>query len=177
MFDYVNYKGFMEAGADRSPVMNDTNQNYTKALFIEWREEDVQPLYTLKDQEWQGLPSMYQIYINSTDEYEACMKLVGSVRHWEKLCGSKWFMEGIGAPAGHRGLKAWREDMILRDRSRAKAMIMQEAENGSVTAQKILLELGGTKTQTQKDRAAKNTTERSNGDTGKLLSIIRGGNG
>lgn len=177
MFDYLNFKGFMEPGADRSSVMNETNQNYTKALFFEWHDDEVSPLYTLKDQECNGLPSMYQIYIHSTDEYEAAMKLVGSIRHWEKLCGSKWFMEGVGAPAGHRGLKAWREDLILRDRSRAKAMLVQEAEKGSVTAQKILLELGGTKTQSQKDRAAKSTTERSNGDTGKLLSIIRGGNG
>jgi len=104
------------------------------------------------------------------------MKLVGSMRHWEKLCGVAWFMED-GQVAGHRGLKSWREDMALRDRSYAKALIMQEAEKGSVTAQKTLLDMHGVKVQVKRDRSAKNAASASKEKAGQLLSLVREANG
>lgn len=173
--DYKEYVGFKE-GADRSPLLSEGGLNYTKKLFAEWYEKDVDPVYTLKDYEHNGLPSAYQVYMHSIDEYDAAMKLVGSMRHWEKLCGTKWFMEE-GTVPGHRGLKAWREDMALRDRSHAKALLMAEAEKGSVTAQKTLMEMHGTKVQAAKDRAAKRDTGVDKVASGKLLSIVRDANG
>lgn len=110
----------------------------TELLFAETikpdRLENYQPLYTLKEQNT-GLPSAYQIYMGSVDEYDAAMKLLGSMRHWRRLCGLKWFVDGIPA-VGFDGLKSWRKDMEMRDKSKAKKQLLESAEAGSVSAQR-----------------------------------------
>lgn len=112
----------------------------TELLFVETikaeRLENYSPLYTLKETSG-DLPSAYQMYMSSTDEYEAAMKILGSMRHWRRLCGLKWFMEGIPM-SGFDGLKSWRKDMEMRDKSKAKRQLMDAAEAGVVSAQRAL---------------------------------------
>lgn len=112
----------------------------TELLFQETikadRLENYSPMFTLKEQDT-GLPSAYKIYMSSTDEYEAAMKLLGSMRHWRRLCGLKWFMEGIPM-SGFDGLRSWRRDMELRDKSKSKRQLMDAAEAGVVSAQRAI---------------------------------------
>lgn len=112
----------------------------TELLFQETikpdRLDNYQPMYTLKEQDT-DLPSAYRIFMGSTDEYEAAMKIVGSMRHWRRLCGLKWFMDGIPT-SGFDGLRSWRKDMEMRDKSKAKRQLMDAAEAGVVSAQRAL---------------------------------------
>lgn len=116
----------------------------TELLFQETikadRLENYSPMFTLKEQDT-DLPSAYKIYMSSTDEYEAAMKLLGSMRHWRRLCGLKWFMEGIPM-SGFDGLRSWRRDMTLRDKSKSKRQLMDAAEAGVVSAQRALFLTG-----------------------------------
>lgn len=112
----------------------------TELLFQETikadRLDNYQPLYTLKEFD-NELPSAYRIYMGAVDEYDAAMKLLGSMRHWRRLCGLKWFMDGI-PQVGFDGLKSWRKDMEMRDRSKAKKQLMEKADEGVVSAQRTL---------------------------------------
>jgi hypothetical protein len=103
------------------------------------REEKWPSLYSLAEDEKRGLPSAYQIYMNSIDEHDAALKLVGSHRHWRKLCSLKWFMEG--APDwGYDGLVRWRIDMVNRDRSLAKGILLANTKKGDTPSAKRLLD-------------------------------------
>lgn len=84
-------------------------------------------------------PSAYEIYMSSSDEYEAAMIICdGDLRLWDRLCRTKWFMEGKNH-FGHTGLNTWRKDMAARDASLAKRTLREEAEAGSVAAARALL--------------------------------------
>lgn len=112
----------------------------TELLFQETikpdRLENYQPLYTLREYD-SDLPSAYKIYMSSVDEYDAAQKLLGSMRHWRRLCGLKWFMEGI-PQLGFDGIKSWRQDMEMRDKSAAKKLLKEKAEEGNVSAARAL---------------------------------------
>lgn len=123
--------------------MDKSNRPRTESLFLETcryqtaRKYD--PVYTLRSYERKGLPSAYQIYMSSINEYEAAMKIVGCMRHWRKLCSLKWFMEGIEEQQ-FDGLAQWRIDKAAKDQADALHLLKENAENGNVTAQRTLLE-------------------------------------
>lgn len=99
---------------------------------------DYPPVYTLKQEEFKGLPSMYKVYMDSTDEYEAAIKLVGNMKNWGKLVNSNWFMKGDPIH-GHEGLTVWREHMRMRDASSAKRELHKKMKDGDTTAAKAVL--------------------------------------
>jgi hypothetical protein len=115
------------------------NVQATQGLFYEWGADEAS--YTLKNEDvikgGSHYVSMYQVYMNSVDEYEAALKLVGSMQHWRKLCNLEWFREGI-PQFSFDGIEQWRKDMEARDRMLAKRLLIESAENGNVTAQKTL---------------------------------------
>ena len=123
--------------------MDKSNRPRTESLFLETcryqtaRKYD--PVYTLRSYERKGLPSAYQIYMNSINEYEAAMKIVGCMRHWRKLCSLNWFMEGIEEQQ-FDGLAQWRIDKAAKDQAEALHLLRENAEAGNVTAQRTLLE-------------------------------------
>ena len=93
-FCYKTYEGFLNPEADRSVLKDKRGVIKTQSLFLESQQYKLKakypPLYSLTEEEREGLPSAYQIYMNSSDEYEAAMKLVGSLRHWRRLCALDW---------------------------------------------------------------------------------------
>lgn len=130
----------------------------TKSLFAEVPtrgqvENGLLPVYSLQEEDrwWTvpdyspispgeeiWLPSAYLIYLSSTDEYEASLKLVGSTKAWEKMVvNSKWFTEGLGY---YKTLEEWREDMRQRDEWIAKKALIQAAQEGNAAAAKSLKE-------------------------------------
>ena len=145
-YDYKNYRGFAWPEADISVLRAPKKGNtfLTSSLFRESNKtEGAYPaFYTLAEEEMDGLPSAYQIYMHSADEYEAAIKLVGSIKHWKRLCESAWFMDGR-CTVNHTGLNSWREDMKLRDASLAKRTVMDQISKGNVSAaQTVINKLG-----------------------------------
>lgn len=124
------------------------NRPRTESLFVETVRNDIAekfpPVYTMRSYDRDGCKSAYQIYMNSANEYDAAMKIVGDMRHWRRLCGLKWFMEGDDEKA-FDGLSQWREDKALKDQAEQIKLLKEQAESGSTTAQKILLDLSGAK--------------------------------
>lgn len=115
----------------------------TESLFVETistsSKQNYTPLYTLKDFAHRGYPSMHEIYKECTDEYEAAMRICGSVHHWNKLCNLKWFLEG--REGVFRGVASWREEMAARDKCLAKKTLMARVEDGDVSASRALIAL------------------------------------
>lgn len=140
--DYAAYQGFKDPEADMSVLLDSRGARKTETLFVESisnraKDSGYEPLYALREHCKGEKPSAYQIYMASVDETDAALKLVGSMAHWRRLCGLKWFMEGSEV-MGHEGLIQWRKDMQARDASRAKRQLMESAAAGNVSAQREL---------------------------------------
>lgn len=98
----------------------------TQSLFLELylkdtEARDLEPIFTLKSDEWKGLPSAKKIYINSNDptEYSVAQELLGSWEHWLKLTECSWFKPY---------LKEWREELEVKLRSQAIKSLINTAE-------------------------------------------------
>lgn len=96
------------------------------------------PIFTLKPRPHKGLPSAYEIYMDSIDEYDAATKLAPSLRVWEQLVNANWFREGDPTHA-HDGLVAWRGHMRARDASLAKKVLLDQTIDGNTTAARAVL--------------------------------------
>tara|TARA_R110002096_G_scaffold163951_1_gene331545 strand:+ start:4610 stop:5107 length:498 start_codon:yes stop_codon:yes gene_type:complete len=94
------------------------------------------PIFTLKPQEYKGLPSAYLTYMESIDEYDAAMKICPHMRAWDQLRQADWFLNG--GPT-FEGLKDWRTHMKQRDNSLAMAALQDKIAEGDVTAAKAVL--------------------------------------
>lgn len=111
----------------------------TGSLFAEMSQDrNRTPIFTLKDYDNNGLVSLYQLYMESADEYDAAMRSVGSMTHWRKLMSSRWFMSG-DPDKNFTGLESWRKDMQARDASRAKAVLVQKVSEGDRQAAQFLM--------------------------------------
>jgi hypothetical protein len=120
--------------------------------------KDLPPLFTLKLEPHKGLPSAYQIYMDSVDEYDAATKLAPNMKVWDTLVNCNWFREGDPRHA-HDGLKVWREHMKARDASLAKKILQEQAKEGNITAAKTLL--AESKAKTPVGRKSKKETTKS----------------
>jgi hypothetical protein len=143
--DYKHFVGFSDPEVDRDILKDSRGVKRSKTLFLETIEaEQVQggyrPLYTLCPEEKKDLPSAYQIFINSSTEEEAAVKLVGSLPHWRFLCNRKWFLFGDAERIpGFEGLEVWREDTRALKRAEMVRQLKAQAEKGNVAAMKQLL--------------------------------------
>lgn len=152
---HMDFVGFSEPDMDRA-VLKDTMGRYRTNLFYEFnksRHEDYPPLYTMREQPWKGLPSAYQIYMYSENEYEAAMKLVGSWNHWQRLLKSTPFVKGLDDRSMWVGLDAWREEKEIRDQAIAYNQLRTSAAEGNVQAQKMIFE--GMKKASKRGRPSK----------------------
>jgi len=75
--------------------------------------------------------------MSSIDEYDAAIKLVGSMAHWRKLCALSWFLQGRTL-CGFEGLIQWREDMAARDATEAKRVLLDQCKQDNVSAARAL---------------------------------------
>jgi len=96
------------------------------------------PMFTLKPYEYKGLPSAYQIYMDSIDEFDAATKLVPNLKVWDQLKNASWFLNGDPAHS-FDGLVSWRRHMKDRDASKARAALFDKIDKGDVTAAKAIL--------------------------------------
>lgn len=126
---------------DHIKLLGDNGIQLTQGLFVEF---DPKAPYTMQVRDKQTKNghtaiSVYQVYMDSIDEYDAAMRIVGNLEHWRKLCGLKWFREGIAGVVSI-GLDQWREDMAMRDASKAKEQLIKSVESSNVNASKFLYE-------------------------------------
>jgi hypothetical protein len=124
-------------------TIGERNIKLTQGLFIEFQNSEDWAPYTFKDYDvhknCRTYVSFSSVYLDSTDEYEAAMRLVGSWKHWQKLLHLKWFTEGL-PQLNWEGIESLRATMNARDRSLARGKLLQAASEGNVTAAKALLE-------------------------------------
>lgn len=132
----------------------------TKKFFVELcsveEREKFDPQYTMaeKHKELNGKKylSMYQLYMESADEYEFAMNVLGSTTHWERLLQAGWFYDGY---RNHKGIEKWREDMRARDESLAKKVLLTAAKSGDINAAKKLFDTSKPKSETKRGRFVK----------------------
>ena len=155
--------------ATDAPMFDSRGQRRTASLFAETtRDENLPPVYTMKDyvKEGSGLISAYEIYMNSVDEYDAAMRLVGSMNHWRKLCSVKWFMEG-DIERGFTGLNQWREDLALRDTSNARRLAAEGITVKDLKAASLMLDIAsGKKGATSKTKQTPSASSKTSGRRG-----------
>jgi len=133
---------------DEDRLYDNRNCFMTQGIFFETSLPDLRrrhpPSYTLKLKPYhfngEKLPSAYQIYMESVDEYEAAIKLVGNMSNWERLTRTNWFTKGRVSPAPtHLGLDTWREHKKQKDVSAALEVLKAKSEEGDTNATKALL--------------------------------------
>lgn len=122
------------------PNFRVANQLLLQGLFYETtlpsNRENV--IYTLKDRDHEGLPSLYRLYMESNDptEWRFANSYLESWEHWERLTKTNWFKPYV---------ERWRKELEIRMKSESLARIMSEAKTGSkdaFQANKYLLEKG-----------------------------------
>ena len=128
----------------RSPI---NNSRYTKGLFLEESYEDRSTvLYTLKDVDHDGYPSLYRKYLEMADltEIEFARAYFDGWEHWQMVCAAPWFKPFI---------TRWRKELELTLRARALNAVKAVADNpdhkSSYDANKYLLS-GNWKTEKDK---------------------------
>ena len=99
--------------------------------------------------------SAYEIYMDSVNEYEAAMRLFGSMDHWRKLTNIDWFMNGveIGGRRITSGLKHWREDHQMKREAEALGALRVASRSGNVQASRYLHELSSKKPTSRKSKS------------------------
>lgn len=107
----------------------------TNALFQEYRyhpsSANTVPIYTLRDYDHDGYLSVYKLYMEADTEYEAAIRILGSWRHWKALCKPTWFSETKAV---------WDEERKIRETALAKKTLLEEAEKGSVSAARAIMD-------------------------------------
>lgn len=139
-----------------SKFRSSTNQRLTKSLFLEESYMDQSSvLYTLKDQDHNGFPSLYRLYMEMSDptELEFARAYFDGWEHWLMIANASWFKPYIAK---------WREELDVQIRANALKSIRNVASDGfhkqSYEANKFLL-LGGWKPQQGKDKVGRPSKE------------------
>lgn len=129
----------------RHPV---TNQRYLKGLFYETTLSDKSTVvYTLKDRDHEGYPSLYRLYMETDDptEYLFATQYLDGWDHWETLCQCTWFKPYIDK---------WRRELEIKHRAMALQNIKRlAADPGSKEyhqANKFLVSAGWVETEKRK---------------------------
>ena len=103
----------------------------TQGLFFEYRHSSkCTAMYNLGDVDKAGTVSMYQLYMQCPTEYDAALILLGSMKHWKRLCECTWF-----API----VEQWRYDMAVRNSATGESAVFMAALGGNVVAGKALV--------------------------------------
>jgi hypothetical protein len=153
---------------DKSRFKNSMGQWYLNALFFEQIGADKSTVvYTLKDEDHEGFPSLYKLYMDMEDvlEYEFANTHLGSWSHWETLTQCTWFKPYI---------QRWRKELQLKIQSKALRMLRKDAESDSKTSNssnRYLLERGWREKNT-KGRPSKEDVKRAAKEQAEATAVI-----
>ena len=129
----------MSIPQERAKFRNSTNGRYLKGLFFEQTLADKSSVvYTLKDWDHEGFPSLYRLYMEMEDltEYEFANKYLDGWEHWEMLNACEWFKPYV---------ERWRKELTLKVQARALKALRAEAQSSSknsFVANKFLVDRG-----------------------------------
>lgn len=121
------------------PFRNKMNRLLTKELFYELTLADkTNVVYTLKDWDHEGYPSLYRLYLEEEDltEYSFATKHLDSFSHWESIANADWFKDHV---------LRWRKELELRVKSKALRRVIEASETpgrDSLAASKFILSYG-----------------------------------
>jgi hypothetical protein len=137
-----------------SKFKNDIGMFLLQGLFFEVSPNKDQVVYTLKDRDHNGYPSLYRLYMECNDptEYTFATKHLDGWAHWERLSQCTWFQPYIDR---------WRRELELRFKALALQRIHKAAQAGgkeSFQADKFLVN-GGWKDPSAKKRGAPTKAE------------------
>lgn len=117
-----------------------TGQRKLRGLFFETTLADkTGVVYTLKDRDHEGYPSLYRLYMETDDptEYTFATQNLDSWDHWEMLCGCNWFKPYVAR---------WRRELEIRAKAKAllaiKALANDPDAKESYQANKFLISGG-----------------------------------
>lgn len=123
-----------------------------RGLFYETTMADKSSVvYTLKDEDHEGYPSLKRLYMETDDptEYFFATNHLGGVDHWDKLCECSWFKPYVSQ---------WRREMELKHKALALLEIRAAAKNDThrdkFSANKYLLEKGWEKDNSSRRKGA-----------------------
>lgn len=108
-----------------SKFKSSTGSFLTQALFFEHNLYEGRDgvLFTLKNQEHMGYPSLKQAYFELDDptEYEVATTLFDGWEHWKLLCSLVWFKPFV---------ESWREEMLVKRASQGLKEVIRQVESG-----------------------------------------------
>lgn len=127
-----------------------TDSLFRERMNARHRENGHKPMYSLSERRvYKDCPKLYDLFIESVDEYDFAAKALGGKAHLDKLKSVKWFMDGWTGCSAFRGFSAWQDDMAERDRSLGKRIIIEKARDGDVSAAKKLVDMNKPSTNTK----------------------------
>ena len=127
----------MTDSANPPVFRNSSNARYLKGLFFETTTTPDTVVYTLKDRDHNGFPSLYRLYMESADdtEYLFATAHLDGWEHWEMLCRCAWFEPFVAR---------WRKELFLQKTAKILKNIEAEATNpqskNHFVANKLLLD-------------------------------------
>lgn len=107
---------------------NISGQRLLRGLFYEEVSADKSAVvYTLKDRDHAGFPSLYRLYMEADDptEYFFAINNLDGWEHWEMLCAASWFKPYV---------TRWRRELEIRAKARALNHIKAVADSDSKEA-------------------------------------------
>lgn len=113
---------------------NASGSYYLKQIFFETAETDrTYVLYTLKDEDHRGYPSLRRLYLEMGDEseYVFANTYFGGWPHWKRLLNCNWFMDY---------LSSYREELVLRQQAESLVRLRTAARDGRLDIDKWLIE-------------------------------------
>lgn len=125
---------------DKEKLKNSQGKRYLRGLFYETTLEDKSTVvYTLKDKDHKGYPSLKRLYLEEEDlsEYNFANKYLDNYEHWLMLVNSLWFKEY---------LESWREELRLKLEAKYLNKLKEIAEDPEISkkeafqATKVLLD-------------------------------------
>lgn len=135
-----------EGNPTNSKFKNSSGVLLTRSLFLETSANRDNVVYTLRDDETRGYPSLRRLYLAMADttEYEFATRYFENFQHWESLCEASWFQPYISA---------WRRELDLKLKAEELSRIREVARSGgrdALQASKYLLDKGYDKPSTNK---------------------------
>lgn len=125
---------------DTNKFKNSSGAYLLRGLFYETTGADkTGVIYTLKDEDHEGYPSLKRLYMEVGDptEYHFAINHLAGVEHWDRLCESTWFKPYI---------EQWRRELELRYRAEALNRIIEESKKETSAARfqanKFILDKG-----------------------------------
>lgn len=136
---------------ENNPYRNKNNVLLLRGLFLETSSNPDTVIYTLKDHDHRGYPSLKRLYLETADptEYTFAITHLESWPHWKMLTEASWFEPTIAI---------WREELELKLRAEALSTIIKTAKGDTrdaLQASKYIADKGYDKEKSTKGRPSK----------------------